>query len=68
MLILVNVLAPVFSVGVMLAAWVAAGFWFTAAILGEPNKNSEKEKSDDGKATVMYVRNLWERILIRGLR
>ena len=37
MLVLVNVFAPVYVIGICMAAWVAAGFWFFAAILGDPN-------------------------------
>ena len=70
MLVFVNTIAPLYALGVCMAAWVAAGFWFFAAILGDPNtKNkSDRDKDDDGKTTVMSVRRWWERFLIRGLR
>ena len=70
MLILVNIVAPIYAIGISMAAWVAAGFWFFAAILGDPNVKNKSgwNKDDDGKTTVMSVRRWWERLLIRGLR
>lgn len=66
LLILVNLLAPIYAIGIMIAAWVAAGFWFFGAILGDPNP--EKDKENDGRTTVLYVRDWWEKWLRRGLR
>ena len=70
MLVLVNILSPVYALGICMAAWVAAGFWFFAAILGDPNVKDENErgKDDDGRTAVMTVRRWWERWLMRGLQ
>ena len=70
MLVFINTAAPIYATGICMAAWVAAGFWFFAAILGDPNtKNkSDWDKDEDGKKTVLSVRRWWENFLIRGLR
>ncbi|KAL8730273.1 MAG: hypothetical protein Q9166_004156 [cf. Caloplaca sp. 2 TL-2023] len=65
LVILVNVLSPVYAAGIAVTAWVTAGFWFTAIILGDPDG---RDKKDDGRTVVLGVRKLWERWLIRGLR
>lgn len=49
MLILVNILSPLYSIGIAIAAWVAAGFWVTAAILGDPNSVQEKNSHDNNQ-------------------
>lgn len=83
MLLLVNLFAAPYAMGICVAAWVAAGFWFFAAILGDPNwKNKTTtttaittntttggvDRDDDGRTAVMSVRGWWERWLVRGLR
>ncbi|KAL8852153.1 MAG: hypothetical protein Q9221_002976 [Calogaya cf. arnoldii] len=65
LLSLINILSPVYAAGIAVTAWVAAGFWFTALILGDPDG---RDKKDDGRTVVLGVRRLWERWLIRGLR
>ena len=65
-LVVLNVFAPFYAMGIMLAAWVAAGFWFFGAILGDPNGRQEKDK--DEQAVVLYVSRWWERWLLRGFR
>lgn len=65
LLTLINVLSPVYAAGIAVTAWVAAGFWFTALILGDPDG---RDKKDDGRTVVLGVRRLWERWLVRGLR
>ncbi|KAL8716625.1 MAG: hypothetical protein Q9225_006058 [Loekoesia sp. 1 TL-2023] len=65
LLILVNIFFPIYAAGIAVTAWVAAGFWATALILGNPDGRDGK---DDGKAVVLGVRRLWERWLKRGLR
>ncbi|KAL9640762.1 MAG: hypothetical protein Q9164_000077 [Protoblastenia rupestris] len=64
MLVLINILAPVIAIGVCMAAWVAASFWFFAAILGNPDG---KDDRNDGRAAAMGVRRIWEKWLVRGL-
>ncbi|KAL8918250.1 MAG: hypothetical protein Q9172_005503 [Xanthocarpia lactea] len=65
LLTLINILSPLYAAGIAVTAWVAAGFWFTALILGDPDG---RDKKDDGRTVVLGVRRLWERWLIRGLR
>ncbi|KAL8811809.1 MAG: hypothetical protein Q9223_003268 [Gallowayella weberi] len=65
LLTFINILSPVYAAGIAVTAWVAAGFWFTALILGDPDG---RDKKDDGRTVVLGVRRLWERWLIRGLQ
>jgi hypothetical protein len=67
-LILVQVLAPVVSIGVAMAAWVAGAFWFFNAILGDPAGEDTHRGYNDGRASVIGVRRWWERWLTRALR
>ncbi|KAL9037412.1 MAG: hypothetical protein Q9180_003728, partial [Flavoplaca navasiana] len=46
LLTLVNILSPLYAAGIAITAWVAAGFWFTALILGDPDG---RDKKDDGR-------------------
>ncbi|KAL8940166.1 MAG: hypothetical protein Q9216_002954 [Gyalolechia sp. 2 TL-2023] len=64
-LVVIHTFSPVYAAGIAVTAWVAAGFWATALILGNPDGRDGK---DDGKAVVLGVRRLWERWLRRGLR
>ncbi|KAL9043073.1 MAG: hypothetical protein Q9214_003605 [Letrouitia sp. 1 TL-2023] len=63
-LVLVNVFSPIHAAGTAVAAWVAAGFWFTAAILGDPDGTDSR---DDGRAAVLGVGRWWEKWLVSGL-
>lgn len=65
LLILVNIVSPIYAAGIAVVAWVAAGFWVTALILGNPDG---RDGRDDGKIAVLGVRRLWVRWLKRGLR
>ena len=65
MLVIVHLLSPFISVGVAVAAWVAASFWFYAAIIGDPDGTHGK---DDGRAAVLGVQAWWERWLLRASR
>ncbi|KAI4086024.1 MAG: hypothetical protein LQ344_007912 [Seirophora lacunosa] len=65
LLILLNIFSPIYAAGIAVTAWVAAGFWITAIILGNPDGRDGK---DDGKAVVLGVRGLWEGWLRRALR
>ncbi|KAL8672755.1 MAG: hypothetical protein Q9168_002809, partial [Polycauliona sp. 1 TL-2023] len=65
LLTLINVLSPAYAGVIALTAWVAAGFWFTALILGDPDG---RDKKDDGRTVVLGLRRLWERWLKGGLR
>ncbi|KAL6717400.1 hypothetical protein ACLMJK_005315 [Lecanora helva] len=63
-LVLVNVLAPIYAVAIMVAAWVGGLFWFFTKILGNPDGGEER---DDGRDAVLAVRRWWERWLTTGL-
>src|SRR4051812_17170960 len=56
MLVTVHISSPILSIGVAVAAWIAASFWVFALIMGNPDGT---ERRDDGKATVLAVRNWW---------
>lgn len=57
--------APILSLGVSIAAWISATFWIFAIIMGNPDGT---ERRDDGRATVLGVRNWWERYLLSAVR
>lgn len=64
-LVLVHVCSPLLSVGVAVASWVAAAFWLFAICMGNPDGT---ERKDDGQATVLGVRNWWEKYLLYAIR
>jgi len=65
MLVLVHALSPCVSLGIAVAAWVAAVFWFYAVILGDPDGRNGR---DDGRAAMLRVRRWWESWLVRAIR
>jgi hypothetical protein len=65
MLIVIHLFSPIVAFGVALASWTAAGFWFFSSILGDPGGH---DGHNDGKESILGVRNYWERWLSRGLR
>ncbi|KAF2272813.1 uncharacterized protein EI97DRAFT_196765 [Westerdykella ornata] len=66
MLILVLLFSPIVAIGVAVGAWTAACFWFFSAILGDPA--GQDQGHNDGKDTLLGVRNWWDRWLSRGLK
>jgi len=68
LLVLINLLSPLVSVGVAMAAWVAAAFWFFNAILGDPDGSDKPRGYNDGRASVIGVRKWWERWLVKALK
>lgn len=60
-LVLVHAISPLLSIGVAISAWVAACFWLFALMMGNPDGT---ERGDDGRATVLNLRNWWERFLL----
>lgn len=60
-LVLVHAVSPLLSIGVAVSAWVAACFWLFALMMGNPDGT---ERGDDGRATVLNLRNWWERFLL----
>ncbi|KAH7398715.1 hypothetical protein DE146DRAFT_498976 [Phaeosphaeria sp. MPI-PUGE-AT-0046c] len=65
MLVVIHLLSPIIAFGVAIASWTAAGFWFFSSILGDPGGHDGR---NDGKESILGVRNWWERWLSRGLR
>lgn len=64
MLVFVHLVSPVLSIGVVVAAWVVAGYWLMAGIVGDP---AGMDKRDDGKETVLGLRGWWENLLLKGI-
>jgi hypothetical protein len=65
MLVVIHLFSPFVAVGVAIAAWTAACFWFFSAILGDP---AGQDGHNDGKESILGVRNWWDRWLSRALR
>ena len=65
MLVVIHLFSPLVAFGVAIAAWTAAGFWFFSCILGDPGGH---DGHNDGRESIVGVRNYWERWLSRGLR
>ena len=65
LLVLVHLVSPLLSIGVSLATWVAAAFWLFALMMGNPDGT---ERGDDGRATVLAVRDWWERFHLYAVR
>ena len=61
-LLLVHIMSPLLSICVALATWVAALFWFFAAVIGNPDGH---DKYNDGTAAVLAVRRWWEKWLTK---
>lgn len=64
-LILVHIVSPLLSIGNAIAAWIVAVFWIFAIIMGNPDGT---EKRDDGRATVLMLRDWWEKCLLYAIR
>lgn len=64
MLVFVHLVSPVLSIGVIVAAWVVAGYWLMAGIVGDP---AGMDKRDDGKETVLGLRRWWENLMLKGI-
>ncbi|KIV84159.1 hypothetical protein PV11_06129 [Exophiala sideris] len=64
-LVLIHLASPIISMGNAIAAWVVAIFWLFALIMGNPDGT---ERRDDGRATVLMLRDWWERCLLYAIR
>lgn len=64
-LICIQIVAPLISVGVAIAAWVTAAFWVFTSIMGNPDGT---ERRDDGRDAVLAIRNWWERCLLKAMK
>lgn len=65
MLVMVQLLSPLASIGMMIVAWVVAVFWLLTMVVGDP---AGVDKRDDGRETVLAIRNWWEGWLARSMR
>ena len=65
MLVMIHVLSPVFSLGLMVVAWVLAVYWASSAVVGDP---AGMDKRDDGRESVLWLRGRWERWLLRSVK
>jgi hypothetical protein len=68
LLVLINLLSPLISIGVAIGAWTAAVFWFYAALIGDPSGTDRPEGYNDGKASVLAVRLWWMHWLTRSIK
>ncbi|KIW93682.1 uncharacterized protein Z519_06287 [Cladophialophora bantiana CBS 173.52] len=64
-LVLVHVTSPLISIGNAIAAWIMAVFWVFAIIMGNPDGT---ERRDDGRASVLLLRDWWEKYLLFAIR
>jgi len=60
-LVLIHAISPFLSVCVAISSWVAACFWLFALTMGNPDGT---ERGDDGRATVLNLRDWWEKFLL----
>ena len=65
MLVAVHILSPFLSFVMMFAAWTLAVYWLCSGVVGDP---AGQDKRDDGKETVLGLRNWWETWLIRSIK
>jgi len=65
MLTAIHLLSPLLSLGMMLVAWVVAMYWASSMAVGDP---SGTDKRDDGRETVLTLRNWWECWLTKGVK
>ncbi|KAF2190880.1 hypothetical protein K469DRAFT_558844 [Zopfia rhizophila CBS 207.26] len=65
LLVVIHLFSPIVAMGVAVAAWTAAFFWFFSAILGDP---AGQDGHNDGRDSILGVRNWWDRWLSRALR
>ncbi|KAF2201949.1 hypothetical protein GQ43DRAFT_17108 [Delitschia confertaspora ATCC 74209] len=65
LLIIIHLLSPLVASGVAVMAWTSAFFWCFSALLGDP---AGQDGHNDGKDSILGVRNWWDRWLSRALR
>nr|POE46885.1 hypothetical protein CFP56_00217 [Quercus suber] len=64
-LVTVLLVSPLLSMGMMLVSWVVAIYWASSLVVGDP---AGLDKQDDGKDTVLALRNWWEKWLMRSVK
>ena len=64
-LILIQIASPFIGLGTMIAAWIMAIFWIFALVMGNPDGT---ERRDDGRASVLALRDWWEKCLLYAVR
>ena len=67
-LVFVHVVSPFLSIGVAIAAWIAALFWFFELIMSDTSSPGSAGVEDDGRHYVLMVRNWWEKFHLLALR
>lgn len=65
MLFAVHILSPFISMAAMFSSWVLAIYWLCSGVVGDP---AGQDKRDDGKETVLGLRNWWEKWLMKGVK
>lgn len=65
MLFVVHMVSPFLAVAMVFASWVLAIYWLCSGVVGDP---AGQDKRDDGKETVLGLRNWWERWLMKGVK
>ncbi|KAK1815306.1 hypothetical protein LTR12_010275 [Friedmanniomyces endolithicus] len=64
-LVVVHMLSPLLSLGMMFLAWVLAVYWVSSVVVGDP---AGMDRRDDGRETVLWLRGWWESFLKRCLK
>ena len=64
-LVVVHVLSPFLSFGMMFVAWVLAVYWLSSAMVGDPGG---MDRRDDGRESVLSLRGWWEYWLMRSVK
>lgn len=65
MLFIGHIVSPFISMAIMFASWVLAIYWLCSGVVGDP---AGQDKRDDGKETVLGLRNWWEKWLMKGVK
>ncbi|KAK5136855.1 hypothetical protein LTR08_001777 [Meristemomyces frigidus] len=65
MLVMVHVISPFLSLGMMVVAWVLAVYWASSAVVGDP---AGMDKRDDGREAVLWLRGRWECWLLHSVK
>lgn len=63
-LVMVQLLSPFASMGMMAAAWIVAMYWMLTMVIGDP---AGMDKRDDGREAVLAIRGWWEDWLARSM-
>jgi len=64
-LVMVHLLSPFLSFGMVFVAWVLAAYWLSSAMVGDP---AGMDRRDDGRESVLSLRGWWEYWLLRSVK